>query len=420
MRFGTAILTLALSASAVFGQRPADTMTGTFCESIRTLTVGLDGDDSAPPVIIPGTEPKLNIAFDHLSDDRDYFRYSLTHCNAIWQPDGLLDSEFLDGFNEGTIDNFEYSRGTTVPYVHYWFSLPNENMSPLISGNYLLRIYPESNPDSVVAQCRFMVSEATAPVTARVSSQTDIDYNQGHQQLTIEVNTERAQVEDPFNDIMIVVGQNGRLDSEVSLRQPLRSNGKSVIYEHQKPLIFEAGNEYRRFETVNERYPGMSVDFIEFNDPYYHFALITDESRDEDRYSYDQTQHGRLRVRRQNAADSDTEAEYVIVHFTLSYPGRSDAVIFLDGDFTYRRFDDNSRMYYNENSGLYERAMLLKQGAYNYQYLIVPPGAAKGHTAAVEGNKYQTTNEYFIRVYHRRRGDRYDRMIGSALISNFK
>lgn len=420
MRLTAAIVALGMAASALFAQRTTDTMTGSFSENIRTLRVGLEGDDFAPPVIIPGTDTRLNISFDHLNDDRDYFRYSLTHCNASWQPDGLLDSEFLDGFNEGSIDNFEYSRGTTVPYVHYSFQLPNENITPLISGNYLLKIYPENNPDSVVAQCRFMVSEATATVSADVSSRTDIDYNQKHQQLTVEVNTERAQVEDPFNDLLTVIGQNGRLDSEVALRQPLRANGKSIVYEHQKPLIFEAGNEYRRFETVNERYPGMGIDHIEFNEPYYHFVLTTDTPRESENYSYDQTQNGRFRVRRQNADNSDTEAEYAVVHFSLEYPESTDALIFLDGDFTDRRFDENARMYFNENTGLYERAMLLKQGSYNYQYLLVPPGAKKGFTAPVEGDKYQTSNEYFIRVYHRRRGDRYDRLIGTALINNFK
>ena len=89
-------------------------------------------------------------------------------------------------------------------------------------------------------------------------------------------------------------------------------------------------------------------------------------------------------------------------------------MIFLDGDFTLRRFDDNARMFFNPATGLYERAMLLKQGSYNYQYLIVPPGEKRGFTGPIEGDKYQTMNEYNVRVYHRRRGERYDRLIGTA------
>ena len=64
--------------------------------------------------------------------------------------------------------------------------------------------------------------------------------------------------------------------------------------------------------------------------------------------------------------------------------------------------------------------MLLKQGAYTYQYLYVPPGSERGFTALVEGNKYQTVNEYLIKVYHRRRGERYDRLIATGAVFSGK
>ena len=263
-----------------------------------------------------------------------------------------------------------------------------------------------------------MVSEATVPVSVTAASQTDIDYNKSHQQLSIVVDTERAMVDDPFNDLIVIAGQNGRLDSEVAFRQPLRASGSKVIFEHQQPLIFDAGNEYRRFEIVNEQYPGMGVDHIEYFDPYYHYVLYLDQSRADEPYSYDQTQHGRYFIREYNSQESDLEADYGVVHFSLDYPETPGAMIFLDGDFVQRRFDDNSRLFYNHATGRYERAMLLKQGAYNYQYLIVPPGAKRGYTSAIEGDKYQTVNEYNVRVYHRRRGERYDRLIGSATTSS--
>lgn len=407
-------ISVLLFLSLAFRVFAADTMTGVFDESIKSLQVKLAGDDFAQPIAILGTDDRISISFDQLSDDREFFRYSLVHCNASWQPSGLVDSEFLDGFNEGTVDNYEYSQGTTVHYVHYQMTIPNEQVSPKLSGNYLLKIYPESDPDNTLLQVRFMLSEGSAFTTVSAASQTDIDYNKNHQQLSVIVDTEGADVDDPFNDLIIVAGQNGRLDSERILRQPLRIQGKKAIYEHQMPLIFEAGNEYRRFETVSTRYPGMGVEDIEYYDPYYHFTLIPDESRDEESYVYDETQNGRYFVREYNSSSSDTEADYVVVHFTLDYPEEPGTMIFLDGDFTQRRFDDNSRVFYNYASGRYERAMLLKQGSYNYQYLIVPPGAKRGYTKAIEGDKYQTINEYTVRVYHRRRGERYDRLIGTA------
>lgn len=410
---------LVAALAAVLVASAADTMTGVFDERIKSLQVRLDGNDFAAPVVVLGSSDRIRIDFDHLAEDREYFRYSLQHCDARWQPSGLVDSEFLDGFNEGSIEDYGYSQATVVHYVHYSLTIPNEEVAPTISGNYLLRIYRENEPDEPLLQCRFMVSEQTVPVSAFLTSRTDVDYNKAHQQLEICVDTERAGVEDIYNDLRVVVQQNGRLDSERALLRPLRTSGRKAYFEHTPELIFEGGNEYRRFETVSEYYPGIGVESIDFQNPYRHFYLFVDEPRADKPYLYDQTQHGRYFIRRQGAAESDYEADYGVVHFELDMPQLSDgSMIFIDGDFVHRRFDPESEMRFNPVTQRYERAMLLKQGAYNYQYLLVPSGAMRGYTAPIEGDSYQTDNEYLIKIYHRRRGDRYDRLIGVHQIMN--
>lgn len=394
-----------------------DTMTGVFNDRVKSLQVRLFGDPYAPPVINLGTDDRLLVSFDHLAEDREYLRYQLVHCNASWQPSGLVDGEFLDGFNLGYIENFEYSRQPYIHYVHYTLVIPNEDVRPKLSGNYLLKIFPENDPDDVWLQCRFMVSEQTAVIGASISGVTDIDYNVAHQQLSISVDTERSEVEDPFNDLTVMIQQNGRYDNEVAVRKPLRMASRNVsVYEHLPELIFEAGNEYRRMETVSTNYPGMGVAEISYAEPYYHFTLHTDGPRCDQMYLYDQTQHGRFTVREYNSADGDIDADYGVVHFSLDIPEMEDAMIFIDGDFVNRRFDQESMMTYNRATGRYERNMLLKQGAYNYNYLVVPKGKSRGYTAPIEGDKFQADNEYLIKVYARHPGDRYDRLVGVSTV----
>ena len=404
---------LFICASAVYG---ADTMTGVFDERIKSLQVRLDGNDFAAPIVVLGSPDRIRIDFDHLAEDREYFRYSLQHCDSRWQHSGLVDSEFLDGFNEGRIEDYGFSEATAVHYVHYTLTIPNEEVAPTISGNYLLTVYRENDPSEPVLQCRFMVSEQTAPVSSFLTSRTDIDYNKAHQQLEICVDTERAEVEDIYNDLRVVVQQNGRLDSERALIRPLRTSARKAYFEHSPELIFEGGNEYRRFETVNVNYPGMGVENISWAEPYYHFTLAVDEPRAETPYAYDSTQSGRYLVRVQGSDDSAVAADYGVVHFALAMDELPGAMVFIDGDLTSRRFDSEALMQYNPATRLYERAMLLKQGSYNYQYLIVPQGARRGYTAQVEGDFHPTRNEYTIKVYHRAPGARYDRLIAVALI----
>ena len=399
-----------------------DTMSGVFHPDFKTLQVQLASNPYAPPVVALNDETdRVVISFDELSGSRRYMRYSLTHCDALWRPEGLAESEFLDGFNEGAVDDYAFSEATLVHYVHYTITVPNEQIRITQPGNYLLRVYDESAPEETLLQARFGVSDFSATVSADVTSATDTDYNGEHQQVSFVVDTGHLPLDDAFTDLKVVVSQNGRMDNEVILTAPQRIRGKELYYEHLRPLIFPAGNEYRRFETVSTTYPGMGVDRIVYaepyiyDNPYYNMVLVTDFPRPG--YEYDRTQHGRYLVRDVNADDSDTGADYVMVHFSLEMPELDGKELFLDGDFVQRRFDPASRMVYNRSTGRYENSMLLKQGSYNYQYLAVPSGSRSGSAAEVEGDDYRADNEYTVKVYHRPRGSRFDRLVGVAQVS---
>ena len=289
------------------------------------------------------------------------------------------------------------------------------------------------NPEKTLLQVRFMVSEGAVGIRGNATSRTDIDYNGSNQQLEFRVDLNRYPVRDAFNDLSICITQNGRTDNPAIVTHPSRMEGNTLVYEHQPQLIFPAGNEYRRMETVQMQYPGMRIDHIDYFAPYYHHFVELDKPRHSSLYTYDSTQHGRFFVREYNADDSDTEADYSVVHFVLDMLPVPGADVYIEGDFTNRRFDESSKMAYDSEAGVYHKEMLLKQGAYNYQYLTLPAGVqhgtkrrdatplnngvnAKALSAVTEGNFYQTVNEYLVTVYYRAPGERYDRLLGCTLI----
>ncbi|MDE6439257.1 MAG: DUF5103 domain-containing protein [Muribaculaceae bacterium] len=412
-----------------WGKTRENTMTGIFNPDFRTLTIGIEGDPLAPPVLTLGSADRLVIGFDALREERDYLRYSIYHCDADWNLSDLVDAEVFDGFNYADVEQYEFSRGTAVHYVHYTITLPNDAFSFRLSGNYLLRLYPEDNPDDIILQARFMVSEGVAAVGGEATSRTDWELNGAYQQLSLAVDLNRYPVRDIYNDLKINVTQNGRLDNAARVSHPSRVAGSRAVYEHIPQLIFRAGNEYRRMETVQMTYPGMGVETIDYHAPYYHHMLSVAEPRHSRSYLYDSTQHGRFFVREYNSSESDTEADYSVVHFTLAMLPVPDMDVYIDGDLTCRHFDDASRMRYDTQAGVYHKAMLLKQGAYNYQFLALPRGGAPtaaqplnngverpALTSEVEGDFYQTVNEYLVTVYYRAPGERYDRLLGYTLI----
>ncbi len=417
IKYFLAILTAVIFNAKSYGS-PNNTMTGIFNEDFRTLTTEVSGDRLAPPVITIDSGDYLTVGFDALREERDYLRYSIYHCDADWRLSDVVDAEVFDGFNYADVTDYKFSRGTAVHYVHYSITVPNDEFQFRLSGNYLLRVYPENEPEDILLQVRFMVSEGTAHITGDVTSRTDTDYNGHHQQLNLNVDLNRYPVRDIFNDLKLVVTQNGRTDNMATITHPSRVKGSSAIYEHIPELIFKGGNEYRRMETVQLTYPGMGVEEIEFHEPYYHHILAVAEPRHAKPYYFDSTQHGRFFIREYNSQESDTEADYSVVHFTLKMLPLLEADVYIDGDLTYRHFDDSSKMKYDEEAGVYHKAMLLKQGAYNYQYVALPHSkkGTAARTADVEGDFYQTVNEYQAAIYYRAPGERYDRLLGFTLL----
>lgn len=401
-----------------------DTSDGIFDSRIRTVTLRNPDNFMAPPVIRLATNDQLVLNFDVIGDTHEYFCYRLIHCNADWQPSRLLESEYIDGFNEGRIEDYAYSANTYVHYVNYNLLFPNEKLPILTAGNYLLQLYNEDDPDSILLQIRFSVTENRVKLQPEVSTRTDRGFNTEWQQVNLVIDCSGLENLNPYRDLIVTVMQNNRPETTRAVSHPLRVEGTTVIYEHEPDLVFPASNEYRRFETVRSDYPGMSVDSVVFSGSNWHAYLHTDCPRVSQNYLFDKTQHGRFKIDDYTATDPDLGADYVTVHFSLDYPELTDSDIYIDGDFTLHCFDLKNRMTYNRDSRLYEITIPLKQGSYNYQYVVLPKesGDISGHPSVpadaslIEGNFYETENEYLIKVFFCPPGSRGDRLVGYQIL----
>ena len=413
------ILTIAIALLAlnVAAQSLPGTSVRVFDEAVRTLQVYPASNPYLPPVINLNGDDRIIVSFDLLDYDLHYLRYSLVHCDANWTPSQLFESEFVDGFNYADITDYAQSVATFTHYYNYTFALPNDDMRITKSGNYLLKVYEQDDPDHVLFQTRFMVADVKVGVQATVTSRTDVDYNNEHQQLAIDLNYKPGTIDDPYSNLLTVVSQNTRTDEDHLLRRPTSVAVGQVTYEHMPQLIFNAGNEYHRFEHVNTGTINMGIQRIDYFEPFYHATLYTDEPRRELQHLYDQTRHGRFTIRNSMADDSRVEADYVITHFTLDAGGPlSGGNIFLEGEFTHGYDPRSALMTYDMSTGMYHAEVMLKQGQYNYQYLWVPEGQSIGVTSMVDGDKFQTSNQYFIRVYYRPSGGRYDQLVGYGIV----
>lgn len=400
-----------LLALCVFSATARDTSTTIFDPQFKSLQVVDAINLLGQPIIRPkNAASAIRISFDELAEDNRFLRYRIIHCDSNWQPShSISELDYLEGYNEGHVVDYALSDKSLTHYVHYNITLPNEEMTPLLSGNYLIEVYDEDNPTETLLQARFMVDEAVAGLAVTESSRTDIDYNSRHQQLSVKANLENSGIDNPYNDLKLIIIQNGRTNEPHILRHPLQVTKNEAVYEHQKELIFPAGNEYRRFDLANVRYPGMGVESIDFIEPYYNALLKTDSPRINRGYTYDQTQAGRYFPAEIYSTEPEIDADYVLTFFTLQMP-RLKEDVFLDGDLVLRKRDSDARMVYDETLGAYIKTLLLKQGMYNYQYVT------RAGLNPIEGDNYETGNEYLVLLYYCPPDARYERLIGSAFI----
>lgn len=383
-----------------------------FDQNVRTLTLTVNGDPTLPPYLPFGGRKYLDIEWDEMSHDYKRYRYHIDHCDWDWQPtDGLFESDFMEGLNDQLIEDFEKSFNTTQIYTHYRLRLPNKNLKLRLSGNYRVRIYEEDDEDTPVLEARFCVFEKEAGIVAELSTNTDVDFNNSHQQMTLSVGFGNLQVYDPQREVKVIVMQNRRWDSRIENLVPNVRKPNGIEFTHNKSLIFPAGNEYHRFEILDVHRTATGVDRIDWHEPYYHATLYP--AQIDHNYSYYEDQNGVYVLRSADDVDPWTTAEYVIVHFFLQSPRLEGGDVYVSGWWTGQTFNPDCKMEYDDIRQEYHAAVLLKQGYYSYEFI-----QKDGLTTRTMGSFYETENEYEVLVYYRQQGSRYDRLAGYSIMHN--
>ena len=382
---------------------------------IASLQVVAGNNWLSMPVIGLGEGVPVNIAFDDLTHEYRRYAYKVEHCNADWSTSGdLFVSDYIDGFNaDNVIEHVEQSINTNMLYTHYRFQIPNERCKLKMSGNYRVTIYDANDDDKAVAECCFMVVEPRMGIKLSVDANTDKGINSRWQQVAMEVKYDGGlSVTDVQRQIYTVVMQNGRWDNAVVNAKPQFVMGDGLRWSHNAQLVFEAGNEYRKFEMLDVRQANMGVEKIDWDGKEYHAYLWPDEPRGS--YVFDEDANGAFYIRNSDNRENNSTSEYVHVHFTLRSP-RLEGGVFVNGVWTNDQLAAPYQMRYDEGAQCYRLSLLLKQGYYSYQYVWQQPN---GQIATVpsEGSFYQTENRYQALVYYRKLGERADRLVGFAEI----
>lgn len=365
------------------------------------------------PVVQLGEKMKLE--FDDLTANEQDYYYKIIHCDYDWTPSQLLKSQYLVGMDNQRIIDYENSYTTLQPYSNYRLTLPNENVRFKVSGNYMLEIY--NSIGELQFSRRFVIYRDLVQVGGVVRRSRDFNYLNEKQVVQFSINTAGFPVVNPKKEVKVAVVQNHFWPTALYNIVPQFTLGQELIYRYDKETSFFGGNEFLNFDTKDLRVTNFAISRIELGEVYNHY-LFENIFRQDEPYTYFPDINGDFLIRTLQGEDVSREAEYTKIHFSLPYTSDIGLDnVYVIGKFNNYTIEEENKMRFNEEAGRMELDLLMKQGFYNYKYIIEREDGSIDLNV-VSGNFHFTENNYLILVYYRDFGDIYDSIIGIGSVNS--
>lgn len=321
--------------------------------------------------------------------------------------------EYIEGVDNQRIITYFNSRNTLQSFSHFKLTIPNSFTRRLkVSGNYMLEIY--NNDEELVFSRKFVIYEDIVKVPIQVRSARDVRVvNQKHN-LDFMVKPGDFLLQNPIKNIKLNIFKNGMMNQGIMNIKPMFTLANDLVYRYDKETQFWGGNEFMFFDTKDIRGNIGNVAFVDSQSgDLYKMYLFQNLPRSKFPYTFYPDINGNFMIQNVMAQqDVNLESDYTWVNFTLKSDKYNDRDVYVSGIFTNFAFTDEYKMTYNAKEGVYELFLLLKQGVYNYQYTLVDKKGRVDDENAIDGNFFQTENDYHVLVYYRADNDRFDRVIG--------
>ena len=407
-------------------------------DCIKTAILANNQNHLLDPIIKLNSEETLKLSFDDLSNNLEYYLYTFIHCDSNWDRSEIIYSEYLEGFFENYIDNYNFSFNTIQNYIHYELIFPNENINFLKSGNYVVLIYDESmNP---IITKRFVIYENLVSIESNLKRGTFVkDFDTKHE-IDFKIHLNSLIIQNPHEEIKIVIQQNDNWNNIKKNTRPSFIGRNILEYDYDGEISFEAGNEFRHFEISNLDFFSENVDSIYtksinanklnmrptnsstlescdyklMHENILFARLSKDYSRAKNNYFNKYDLNGKMEIKNSRSNYPEYESEYIMVDFFLKQNIENKSDVYIFGALSNWDIEEKYKMNYDSTSKIYHSRLFLKQGYYDYQYIT------NNNKNIIEGNYFETKNEYTIYVYHKPIWSRYEKIIGiNKITSNY-
>ena len=394
-----------------------------YMPNIHGVKLFVSGNQVSYPIINLGVASVLELHFDDLDMHIKNYNYTFQLCNADWQPVDLSSFDYIKGFSQNRLSQYRVSSIAKIKYIHYQVLLPENNCMPSKSGNYLLKVFLNGDTSQLAFTQRMLVAENYIPTSIQVQQPFNSEIGRTHQKIQFSLDVGKLNLVNPQQQLKVVVLQNYRWDNAVTGIQPVFMRQNLYEYNGEKDFEFPAGKEFRWVDLQSFRFHSDRVRKMNIDSTPFEVDVAPDAERTQQRYLFYADMNGFFEINTTDGVNPWWQGDYAHVHFTLipannqPYPGKK---IYIAGQFTHYFLNDSTQMQFNNSKGIYETTLLLKQGYYTYTYVTTDRNDPNPFPdqSTVEGNYWETENDYTVLVYFHSLSGRHDELVGVTTVNS--